>query len=134
MTARNRSNTLILIAGDLAIFVVFVLVGRETHAAGDSNLIINVLPTLLPFVLIWFLVAIPMGVLRPNVYRVVPLTIIRTLAAWIIAGPIAIYVRALLLSRTAIPWQFVVVTMGLNAVLLLTWHVFFAWWLRRSGR
>lgn len=134
MTTRSRSNTLILMAGDLAIFVVFVLVGRETHAAGDLNLIINVLPTLLPFVLIWFLVAIPMGVLRPNVYRVVPLAIIRTLAAWIIAGPIAIYVRALLLSRTAIPWQFVVVTMGLNAVLLLTWHMSFAWWLRRSSR
>ena len=62
MTTRNRSNTLILIAGDLAIFVVFVLVGRETHAAGDPNLIINVLPTLLPFVLIWFMVAISMGV------------------------------------------------------------------------
>ena len=134
MTTRNRSNTLILIAGDLAIFVVFVLVGRETHAAGDPNLIINVLPTLLPFVLIWFLVAIPMGVLRPRVYHVVPLAIIRTLAAWIVAGPIAIFVRALLLSRTAIPWQFVVVTMGLNAVLLLTWHMFFAWWLRRSSR
>jgi hypothetical protein len=134
MTTRNRSNTLILIVGDLGIFLAFVLVGRETHAAGDPNFIINVLPTLLPFVLIWFLVAIPMGVLRPNVYRVVPRTIVRTLAAWIIAGPIAIYVRALLLSRTAIPWQFVVVTMGLNAVLLLTWHMFFAWWLRRSSR
>ena len=134
MTARNRSNTLILMAGDLAIFVVFVLVGRETHAAGDPNLIINALPTLLPFGLIWFLIAIPIGVLRPTVYRVVRLTTIRTLAAWIVAGPIAIFVRALLLSRTAIPWQFVVVTMGLNAVLLLTWHVFFAWWLRRSSR
>jgi hypothetical protein len=121
-------------AGDLAIFVVFVLVGRETHAAGGPNLIINALPTLLPFGLIWFLVAIPMGVLRPNVYRAVPPTAIRTLAAWIVAGPIAIYVRALLLSRTAIPWQFVVVTMSLNAVLLLTWHIFFAWWLRRAGR
>jgi len=134
MTARNRSNTLILIAGDLAIFVVFVLVGRETHAAGDPNLIINALPTLLPFVLIWFLIAIPIGVLRPNEYRVMRLTTIRTLAAWIIAGPIAIYVRALLLGRTAVPWQFVAVTMGLNAVLLLTWHMFFAWWLRRSSR
>lgn len=134
MTARNRSNTLILIVGDLGIFVAFVLVGRETHAAGDPNLIINVLPTLLPFGLIWFLIAIPIGVLRPNVYRVVRLTTIRTLAAWIIAGPIAIYVRALLLGRAAVPWQFVAVTMGLNAVLLLTWHMFFAWWLRRSSR
>ncbi len=121
-------------AGDLAIFVMFALVGRETHASSDPNLIVNALPTLMPFVLIWLLVSVPMGVYRPNVYRLTPLTIIRTLAAWIVAGPIALYVRALLLARTAIPVPFVIVTMGLNGVLLIVWHVFFAWWLKRSGR
>lgn len=120
--------------GDLAIFVMFALVGRETHASSDPNLIVNALPTLMPFVLIWLLISVPMGVYRPNVYRVTPLTIIRTLAAWIVAGPIALYARALLLARTAIPVPFIIVTMGLNGVLLLAWHVFFAWWLKRSGR
>jgi hypothetical protein len=120
-------------SGDLAVFVMFALVGRETHASSDPNLIVNALPTLMPFVLIWLLVSVPMGVYRPNVYRVTPLTIIRTLAAWIVAGPIALYVRALLLARTAIPVPFIIVTMGLNGVLLIAWHVFFAWWLKRSG-
>ena len=121
-------------AGDLAIFVMFALAGRETHANNDPNLIVNALPTLLPLILIWVLVSVPMGVYRPNVYRFVPLTIIRTLAAWIVAGPIALYVRALLLARTAIPVPFIIVTLGLNGVLLIAWHVFFAWWLKRSGR
>lgn len=121
-------------AGDLAVFVMFALVGRETHASSDPNLVVNALPTLLPFVLIWLLVSIPMGVYRPNVYRFVPLTIIRTLAAWIVAGPIALYARALLLGRTAIPVPFILVTMGLNGVMLLAWHIFLAWWLRRTGR
>lgn len=121
-------------AGDLAIFVMFALVGRETHASSDPNLVVNALPTLLPFVLIWLMVSIPMGVYRPSVYRFVPLAIIRTLAAWIVAGPIALYARALLLARTAIPVPFILVTMGLNGVMLLAWHSFFAWWLRRSGR
>ena len=121
-------------SGDLAVFVMFALVGRETHASSDPNLIVNALPTLMPFVLIWLLVSVPMGVYRPNVYRLTPLTIIRTLAAWIVAGPIALYVRALLLARTAIPVPFIVVTLGLNGVLLLAWHVFFAWWLKRAGR
>lgn len=134
MTTSLRRTTLILMAGDLAIFVMFALVGRETHASSDPNLVVNALPTLLPFVLIWLLVSIPMGVYRPNVYRFVPLTIIRTLAAWIVAGPIALYARALLLARTAIPVPFIIVTMGLNGVMLLAWHIFFAWWLRRSGR
>jgi hypothetical protein len=120
--------------GDLAVFVMFALVGRETHASSDPNLIVNALPTLMPFVLIWLLVSVPMGVYRPAVYRLTPLTIIRTLAAWIVTGPIALYVRALLLARTAIPVPFIIVTMGLNSVLLITWHVFFAWWLKRAGR
>lgn len=134
MTTSLRRTTLILMAGDLAIFVMFALVGRETHASSDPNLVVNALPTLLPFVLIWLMVSIPMGVYRPSVYRFVPLTIIRTLAAWIVAGPIALYARALLLARTAIPVPFIIVTMGLNGVMLLAWHIFFAWWLRRSGR
>lgn len=134
MTDKTRQNTLILIAGDVAIFVMFALVGRETHASGDPNLLINAQPTLLTFLLIWFLVATPMGVFRPTVYRFVPLAIIRTLAAWIVAGPVALYARALLLGRTAIPGPFIAVTMGLNGILLLAWHIFVAWWLKRSGR
>lgn len=134
MTNKTRQNTVILIAGDVAIFVMFALIGRETHATGDPNLLINAQPTLLSFLVIWFLVATPMGVLRPTVYRFVPLAVIRTLAAWIVAGPIALYARALLLARTAIPVPFIIVTMGLNGVMLLAWHIFFAWWLRRSGR
>lgn len=134
MITSLRRTTLILMAGDLAIFVMFALVGRETHASSDPNLVVNALPTLLPFGLIWLLVSIPMGVYRPNVYRFVPLTIIRTLAAWIVAGPIALYARALLLGRTAIPVPFILVTMGLNGVMLLAWHIFLAWWLRRTGR
>ena len=113
---------------------MFALVGRETHASSDPNLIVNALPTLMPFVLIWLLVSVPMGVYRPKVYRFVPLTIIRTLAAWIVAGPIALYARALLLARPSIPVPFIVVTMGLNGVLLLAWHIFFAWWLKRVDR
>jgi len=121
-------------SGDLVVFVMFALVGRETHASSDPNLIVNALPTLMPFVLIWLLVSVPMGVYRPNVYRLTPLTIIRTVAAWIVTGPIALYVRALLLARPAIPVPFIIVTLGLNGVLLIAWHVFFAWWLKRAGR
>lgn len=53
-------------AGDLAIFVMFALVGRETHASSDPNLIVNALPTLLPLISIWTLASVPMGVYRPT--------------------------------------------------------------------
>jgi hypothetical protein len=57
--------------------------------------------------------------------------IARTLIAWLIAAPIAIVIRAILLSRTAIPWIFVAVTMGLVGGLLLLWHGGLAWTLAR---
>lgn len=134
MAKTDLHNTLILAGGDLAIFVIFAVAGRETHATGDPNLIVNTLPTLIPFVLMWLIVAPPFGVYRPTVYRAIPLAIIRTLAAWIVSGPVAILIRAQLLQRTAIPLPFVAVTMGLNGALLIGWHVFVAWWLRRTGR
>jgi hypothetical protein len=133
VTASFRKYTLILIAGDAAILTMFALVGRETHAGGDPNLVASALPTLMPFLSIWLLAAALTGALRPAVYRFVPLAVIRTLVAWLVAGPIAIYVRALILARTAIPIPFVVVTLGLNGVLLLAWHVFFAWWFQRAA-
>ena len=43
----------------------------------------------------------------------------------------AIVLRAILLSRTAIPWPFVAVTLGLVGTLLLLWHGGLAWYLAR---
>ena len=57
--------------------------------------------------------------------------LLRTLIAWIIAAPIAIVIRAILLSRTAIPWQFVAVTLGLVGMLLVLWHGGTAWLLAK---
>lgn len=127
----NRKHQLILIGGDSAIFMFFAFTGRETHAPGDSNLIVNALPTLITFLIVWLTIAAVGGVYRSAVMTTPRSALPRTLIAWLIAAPIAIVVRAILLQRTAVPWQFVAVTMGLVGTLLLLWHGGAAWFLAR---
>jgi len=127
----NNKPRLLLISGDVAIFMFFAFTGRETHAPGDTNLIVNALPTLLTFLIVWFAIATVGRVYRSGVIANSRSALLRTLIAWIIAAPIAIIIRAILLSRTAIPWQFVAVTMGLVGSLLLLWHGGYAWFLAR---
>jgi hypothetical protein len=127
----NRKPQLIVILGDVVIFTFFALTGRETHAPGDVNLIVNALPTLLTFLIVWFVSAAAGRVYRSDVIAHSRSAVLHTLMAWIVAAPIAIVMRALLLSRTAIPWQFVAVTLGLVGTLLLVWHGGLAWYLAR---
>jgi hypothetical protein len=130
----KRKPQLLLIAGDVIIFMFFAFTGRETHAPGDPNPIVNALPTLLTFLIGWFTIALVGGVYRSAVSANLRSALLRTLIAWIIAAPIAIVIRAILLQRTAIPWQFVAVTMGLVGSLLLLWHGSYAWYrVRRSA-
>ena len=130
----NHKSQLILMGGDVVIFMFFAFTGRETHAPGDANLIINALPTLLTFLIVWFAAAAVGRVYRSEVMTHPRSALLRTLIAWIIAAPIAIIIRAILLSRTAIPWQFAVVTIGLVGALLLLWHGGVAWILARRAK
>ena len=127
----SRKPQLIIILGDVVIFTFFAFTGRETHAPGDANLIVNALPTLLTFLIVWFVSAAVGRVYRSGVIANSRSAVQHTLIAWIIAAPIAIVMRAFLLSRTAIPWQFVAVTLGLVGALLLAWHGGMAWYLAR---
>jgi hypothetical protein len=127
----NKQSQIILMVGDVVIFMFFAFTGRETHAPGDANLIVNALPTLLTFLGVWFVVAAVGRVYRSGVISNPRSASVRTLIAWIIAAPIAIVIRALLLNRTAIPWQFVAVTLGLVGALLLVWHGGYAWYRTR---
>ena len=127
----NQKPQLLLVVGDVVIFMFFAFAGRETHAPGDVNPIVNALPTLLTFLIVWLAIATLSRVYRSDMMTNLRSAVSRTLIAWISAAPIAIVIRAILLSRTAIPWQFVAVTIGLVGTLLLVWHSALAWLLAR---
>ena len=132
MKNSTLNSTRLLMLGDAVIFSVFAIGGREAHAAADANLIVNALPTLLTFLLVWIAVARLIGVWRAEVIAQPRMALARTLIAWAVAGPIGLVARAVILSRTAIPLPFILVTLGLNGSLLLLWHGGYAWWRVRN--
>lgn len=127
----HKKPQFILILGDVVIFLFFAFTGRETHAPGDANLIVNALPTLLTFLIVWLAIAALGRVYRSEVITHPRSAVLHTLIAWIIAAPIAIFMRAILLRRTAIPLIFVTITLWLVGTLLLVWHGSAAWFLER---
>lgn len=127
----NQKPQLLLVIGDILIFMFFAFSGRETHAPGDANLILNALPTLFAFLISWFVIGALGRVYRASVIASLRPALLHTLIAWLIAAPIALVMRAIILSRPAIPWQFAAVTIGLVGTLLLAWHSGVAWVLAR---
>jgi hypothetical protein len=130
----NHKPQWLLLSGDVVIFMFFAFFGRETHASGDPHLLANALPTLLMFLSGGLAIAAVGRVYRSGVITNPRSALPRTLIAWLIAAPIAIVIRAVLLSRPTIPWQFVAVTLGLMGTLLLLWHGSMAWALARRKR
>ncbi|MBM3449649.1 MAG: DUF3054 domain-containing protein [Armatimonadetes bacterium] len=98
---------------DALSLVAFSLVGRAHHAA--SLVGADLLGTLAPFLLAWFVVAAVVGTYRDGGVR-------RLLANWAIAVPIAVVVRQSLRGQpfSATFWQFLVValvmTLGFLAI------------------
>jgi hypothetical protein len=133
MTA-NRKTTMVLIAGDVLVYLIFAFGGRETHEAGSGDLIGDLIRILIPFIVTWFVVAVPIGLYRLDVIDRPRRALSQTLIASLIANPLAILFRAFLLGRTVIPTSFFVVTLGLTTTLLLIWRGGYAVWRARRSK
>ncbi|MDQ2714862.1 MAG: DUF3054 domain-containing protein [Chloroflexota bacterium] len=120
--------------GDALVFFIFAWLGRNSHAeAGGLAAIPQIALTALPFALAWFLVAPFVGVYwrvletRPRAMA------IRTLRGWLLAWPLAMGLRWLLVDRTKATTftqflTFALVALLVNLVLLLIWRWPYAWY------
>ena len=81
------------------------------------------LGTAAPFLAAWFVVAAALGVYRPAEQPLpLPALLRRGALAWILACPLGLLIRALVLRRP-IPPTFAIITFTFNLVLLLGWRV-----------
>ncbi len=129
---------MVLIGGDLLAFILFAIIGRRSHSEAAGLLAwFEVLKTAAPFMAGWFLVAPWLGAFRARDYQAGAATSVagvakRTALAWLVAAPLALLLRAILLQR-GIPFSFALITFSTNLTFLVAWRSLFAWLWRKRG-
>lgn len=136
--ASSRLTYVLLIGGDLLAFTLFAIIGRRSHSEAAGLMAwLEVLKTAAPFMAGWFLVAPWLGAFRARDYQAGAATSVagvaqRTALAWLVAAPLALLLRAILLQR-GIPFSFALITFSTNLTFLVAWRSLFAWLGRKRG-
>ncbi len=136
--ASSRLTHVLLVGGDLLAFTLFAIIGRRSHSeAAGLTAWFEVLKTAAPFMAGWFLVAPWLVAFRARDYQAGATTSVgdvakRTALAWLVAAPLALLLRAILLQR-GIPFSFALITFITNLTLLVVWRTLFAWLWRKRG-
>lgn len=121
-TAGRSPARLILIAGDILIFVFFAVQGRATHDMPLGDLpVLTILTVFARFAVPWFVIAALIGVFRTGTLAHPKRMLSRTGLAWLLAGCIGLLARAALLQR-AIVLPFAVTALAIIGAPLITWH------------
>jgi hypothetical protein len=134
MKTPGTTAWLVLLLGDIAAFLLFTCIGKQAHHLPVH--FAGVLGTAAPFLFTWIGAGGLLGVYRPDAYAGIKRSIIVTLKAWTVAGPLAILIRSILL-QTPITLMFATVAYAIMLAFLLGWRVSFAFlhgWLRRYSR
>jgi hypothetical protein len=123
----KRFTPLILFIGDLLALFIFVFIGQSDHATLDAlHPILGALILTADFALPWLIAGLFLGAFQTDPQDVRPIPFFaRTLNAWLVAGPIAILLRALILGLAIIPTPFYVVAMTLGGLFVFAWRVLF---------
>ncbi len=118
-----KREQIILALGDAVIFIFFAVQGRATHEIPlGPNPVLTVLIVAAPFAVPWFILAGLMSVYRAETMVHAGRTLFWTFIAWLSAGSIGLVARSLILQRPMLP-MFAAAVLGINAALLLGWHL-----------
>lgn len=113
-------------AGDALAFLIFSAIGRSSHGeAAGFDAIAQVAITAAPFLAAWLVVSPLAGAFKPETIGAPRAMLGRTALAWLLAWPLGLGLRALLLQR-GIPISFALVTFATVLAILLIWRGLFA--------
>ncbi|MGQ7277054.1 DUF3054 domain-containing protein [Brevibacillus thermoruber] len=116
----HASAGYVLFTGDLAAFLLFTYYGKRAHGLpADAP---GILETAAPFLLGWLAAALLLRLYSPNAYERPGRLILITVAAWTVAAPLGLIIRALWLG-TPITLMFAAVAYGIMLVFLLGWRI-----------
>jgi hypothetical protein len=123
-----------LALGDLLVFLLFAFFGLTSHRElNGAALLPQVVWVALPFMLSWFIVGPPLGVYRRKLERNTRAMTLYTLRAWVVAWPLAMALRWLLVERVHPVaagdfLAFSLVAFFMVLTLLLVWRWPYAWY------
>ena len=118
-----------LFLGDLLTLALVTLIGFATHGETQVDLLPRMLATFLPLTLGWCLTAPFLGLFDLQV-TANPRQLWRPVLALVLAGPLAVLLRALWLNTVVIP-IFGVVLSGSAGLGMLVWRALWLVWRRR---
>lgn len=120
---------ILLAAGDILVLGLVTVYGFASHNQLDTAGS-RMLTTFIPLLLSWFLVSPHLEVF--DLQRAAqPRQLWRPFWAMILAAPMAVFIRAVMLN-TAVNPIFVVILGGVAALALLAWRFLFLWIVRRK--
>ena len=112
---------LLLKLGDMALFFLFVMLGRSEHGVIDTDAFLR---TSIPLMLSWLIISPILGAYRSPVMDDPKAALWRTPLIWLPCGVVGLIVRSLVFDRAFEP-AFALVTLGMMAVLLTLYRVVF---------
>lgn len=126
VSARARA---LLLLGDVAAFVLFVVLGRLSHGfSGDW--LLNVVRIAAPFLVGWVVAAWALGAYRPGLEARPGAFLARSALALAIGDGLAFALRGLVLGDN-VTMPFALTSLAFTALFVLGWRGLYAWFVRR---
>src|SRR5262245_14132083 len=121
-------SPLLLLAGDLACLSAFVLLGLRTHAElAQASALQRFLLNIILLGVAWTAAGLALGAFRLSPPLSLRAALARTLNTWLVAAPLALLLRALLLRSATILVIFFLITLAVGGALLLFWRAVAVW-------
>ena len=116
----------ILLAGDLVALMLFVYVGQRDHGTvNDAWPLLGILLSSWEFALLWIVAGWPLGAFPPAEEWTTRVLLTRPLLTWLVAAPLGLLLRALVLERLVIQTLFFAATLGFGIIFLFVWRMLF---------
>ena len=132
MNATNKSITPWLLAGDWLVLLLFVFIGQRDHDMNVVASLPSLVMTTLAVAVPWTIAAWLMGALRLPGDESGRWWFGWIIAAWFIAAPLGLLLRALIRGQQSIPVPFMLVMIGLGGLFVLAWRAVVYGWARRK--
>lgn len=123
----NRS---VLITGDAAAIALIIITGFVTHDRVESGFLPRAAALSIPLMIVWFVLASKIRLFDPDIV-LNPRQLWRPAVAMIASAPLAIVIRAAVLSAEVTP-IFMIVLGLVSALGITAWRVLFLRYSRRS--